>query len=164
MLVENCQLCSYCWRISTEEVYWKVDVCQLTYWELLALKWMTTTCLHHVSRAVCVCSVQLAAPDRLYLRHDLVTMPTRKDQQYCLWLFSDIALISCVKRKPTSVSRRTSILLYAALRSFLCSLLQLYADIIMYTQLTRSCSSPTFRIRFLWTVCLFFAYLFSSSG
>jgi len=61
-----------------------------------------------------LCSVQLSVPDRLYLRHDLVTIPSRKDQQYCLWLFSDIALISCVKRKPGSVSRRTSILLYAS--------------------------------------------------
>jgi len=64
-------------------------------------------------RYCAVLCIQLAAPDRLYLRHDLVVIPSRKDQQYCLWLFSDLALISCVKRKQTSVSRRTSILLYA---------------------------------------------------
>lgn len=55
--------------------------------------------------------LQLAAPDRLYLRHDMVSMASRKDQQYCLWLFNDLTVFSCVKRKAGSVSRRTSILL-----------------------------------------------------
>lgn len=52
----------------------------------------------------------LASPDRLYLRHDMVVIPSRKDQ-CCVWLFSDLLIISSVKRKSTSANRRTSLLL-----------------------------------------------------
>lgn len=56
--------------------------------------------------------LQLASADRIYLRHDMITIPARKDQQYCLWLFNDLIVFSCIKRKPGSVNRRTSVLLW----------------------------------------------------
>lgn len=76
----------------------------------------------------CLVVAQLAAPDRIYMRHDMITLPSRKDQQYCLWLFNDLVVFSCIKRKTGSVNRRTSILLWV---------LPLWIDFFLGWPLTR---------------------------
>lgn len=52
----------------------------------------------------------LAAPDRTYLRHDMVQIMSKKDQ-CCIWMFSDLIIISSTKRKSGPVTRKVSIIL-----------------------------------------------------
>ncbi|XP_052795496.1 rho guanine nucleotide exchange factor 17-like isoform X2 [Mya arenaria] len=52
----------------------------------------------------------LAVPDRAYLRHDMVNIMNKKDQ-CCIWMFSDVLIISSVKRKSGPVTRKVSIIL-----------------------------------------------------
>ncbi|XP_059178943.1 rho guanine nucleotide exchange factor 17-like isoform X2 [Physella acuta] len=52
----------------------------------------------------------LAVPDRAYIRHDMVQLFNKKDQ-CCIWLFSDVILISSIKRKSGPVTRKVSIIL-----------------------------------------------------
>ncbi|KAL4230318.1 Rho guanine nucleotide exchange factor (GEF) 17 [Mactra antiquata] len=52
----------------------------------------------------------LAVPDRFYLRHDMVNIQNKKDQ-CCIWMFSDLIIISSVKRKSGPVTRKISIIL-----------------------------------------------------
>ncbi|XP_053399167.1 rho guanine nucleotide exchange factor 17-like [Mercenaria mercenaria] len=52
----------------------------------------------------------LAVPDRSYLRHDMVNIMNKKDQ-CCIWMFSDLIIISSVKRKSGPVTRKVSIIL-----------------------------------------------------
>ncbi|XP_055929410.1 rho guanine nucleotide exchange factor 17-like isoform X2 [Argiope bruennichi] len=51
--------------------------------------------------------VDLCIPDRAFIRHDVVTIPgglgTRKER--CLFLFSDILLITSIKRKSTAIRK-----------------------------------------------------------
>ncbi|KAH3843698.1 rho guanine nucleotide exchange factor 17-like [Dreissena polymorpha] len=51
----------------------------------------------------------LAVPDRAYLRHDMVNIRNKKDQ-CCIWMFSDLLIISSVKRKSGPVTRKVSII------------------------------------------------------
>ncbi|XP_064637015.1 uncharacterized protein LOC135493544 [Lineus longissimus] len=46
----------------------------------------------------------LSVPERMYIKHDMVTVMSRKDQ-CCLWLFSDLLLISAIKRKSGTVKK-----------------------------------------------------------
>ncbi|CAI9732281.1 rho guanine nucleotide exchange factor 17-like [Octopus vulgaris] len=52
----------------------------------------------------------LAAPDRTYLRHDMVQIMSKKDQ-CCIWMFSDLIIISSTKRKNGPVTKKVSIIL-----------------------------------------------------
>ncbi|GAB1601782.1 rho guanine nucleotide exchange factor 17-like [Argonauta hians] len=52
----------------------------------------------------------LAAPDRTYLRHDMVQIMNKKDQ-CCIWMFSDLIIISSTKRKNGPVTKKVSIIL-----------------------------------------------------
>ncbi|GFO47662.1 rho guanine nucleotide exchange factor 17 [Plakobranchus ocellatus] len=52
----------------------------------------------------------LAVPDRSYIRHDMVQLFNKKDQ-CCIWLFSDVVIISSIKRKSGPVTRKVSIIL-----------------------------------------------------
>lgn len=52
----------------------------------------------------------LAVPDRAYIRHDMVQLFNKKDQ-CCIWLFSDVVIISSIKRKSGPVSRKVTIIL-----------------------------------------------------
>ncbi|XP_050417239.1 rho guanine nucleotide exchange factor 17 [Patella vulgata] len=52
----------------------------------------------------------LAVPDRAYLRHDMVQIINKKDQ-CCIWLFSDLIIVSSMKRKSGPVPRKVSIIL-----------------------------------------------------
>ncbi|XP_041358523.1 rho guanine nucleotide exchange factor 17-like isoform X2 [Gigantopelta aegis] len=52
----------------------------------------------------------LAVPDRSYLRHDMVQILNKKDQ-CCIWFFSDLIIISSIKRKSGPVTRKVSIIL-----------------------------------------------------
>ncbi|RUS82014.1 hypothetical protein EGW08_010241, partial [Elysia chlorotica] len=67
----------------------------------------------HVCFFICVVSFfahQLAVPDRSYIRHDMVQLFNKKDQ-CCIWLFSDVVIISSIKRKSGPVTRKVSIIL-----------------------------------------------------
>ncbi|KAK3599920.1 hypothetical protein CHS0354_012562 [Potamilus streckersoni] len=55
-------------------------------------------------------NTDLAVPDRAYLRHDMVQILSKKDQ-CCLWMFSDLIIISSVKRKSGPVTRKVSVIL-----------------------------------------------------
>ncbi|GBL95427.1 Rho guanine nucleotide exchange factor 17 [Araneus ventricosus] len=54
--------------------------------------------------------VDLCMPDRAFIRHDVVTIPgglgTKKER--CLFLFSDILLITSIKRKSTAMRKPSS--------------------------------------------------------
>ncbi|KAK7475293.1 hypothetical protein BaRGS_00033440 [Batillaria attramentaria] len=52
----------------------------------------------------------LVAPERAYIRHDMVQLLNKKDP-CCMWLFSDLIIISSVKRKSGPVTRKVSIIL-----------------------------------------------------
>lgn len=52
----------------------------------------------------------LAVPDRSYIRHDMVQLFNKKDQ-CCIWLFSDVVIVSSIKRKSGPVTRKVSIIL-----------------------------------------------------
>ncbi|KAJ8297486.1 hypothetical protein KUTeg_024017 [Tegillarca granosa] len=52
----------------------------------------------------------LAVPDRQYLRHDYVSILGKKDQ-CCIWMFSDLIIISSLKRRTGPVTRKVSIIL-----------------------------------------------------
>lgn len=52
----------------------------------------------------------LAVPDRSYLRHDMVQIMNKKDT-CCLWMLSDLILISSIKRKSGPVTRKVSVIL-----------------------------------------------------
>ncbi|XP_076447070.1 rho guanine nucleotide exchange factor 17-like isoform X2 [Babylonia areolata] len=52
----------------------------------------------------------LVAPERAYIRHDMVQLLNKKDQ-CCFWLFSDLIILSSVKRKSGPVTRKVSIIL-----------------------------------------------------
>ncbi|KAK3099343.1 hypothetical protein FSP39_002973 [Pinctada imbricata] len=52
----------------------------------------------------------LAVPERQYLRHDMVNIITKKDQ-CCVWMFSDLIIVSSVKRRSGPVTRKVSIIL-----------------------------------------------------
>ncbi|KAL8587625.1 hypothetical protein ACOMHN_045314 [Nucella lapillus] len=52
----------------------------------------------------------LVAPDRAYNRHDMVHLMNKKEP-CCVWLFSDLIILSCIKRKSGPVPRKVSIIL-----------------------------------------------------
>ncbi|XP_076467848.1 rho guanine nucleotide exchange factor 17-like [Babylonia areolata] len=52
----------------------------------------------------------LVAPDRAYMRHDMVHLVNKKDP-CCVWLFTDLIILSSVKRKSGPVTRKVSIIL-----------------------------------------------------
>ncbi|XP_022323866.1 rho guanine nucleotide exchange factor 17-like isoform X2 [Crassostrea virginica] len=51
----------------------------------------------------------LAVPDRQYIRHDMVQIMSKKDQ-WCVWTFSDLIIISSLKRRSGPVTRKSIIL------------------------------------------------------
>lgn len=51
----------------------------------------------------------LAVPDRQYIRHDMVQIMSKKDQ-WCIWTFSDLIIISSLKRRTGTVTRKSIIL------------------------------------------------------
>ncbi|XP_061184176.1 rho guanine nucleotide exchange factor 17-like [Saccostrea echinata] len=51
----------------------------------------------------------LAVPDRQYIRHDMVQIMSKKDQ-WCIWTFSDLIIISSLKRRSGPVTRKSIIL------------------------------------------------------
>ncbi|KAK7096810.1 rho guanine nucleotide exchange factor 17-like [Littorina saxatilis] len=55
----------------------------------------------------------LVAPERAYIRHDMVQLLVggNKKDQCCIWLFSDLIIISSMKRKSGPVTRKVSIIL-----------------------------------------------------
>ncbi|KAG8201301.1 hypothetical protein JTE90_016783 [Oedothorax gibbosus] len=61
---------------------------------------------HHIDGVVDLC-----VPDRAFLRHDVVTIPgglgTKKER--CLFLFSDILLITSIKRKSVAMRKPSSV-------------------------------------------------------
>ncbi|XP_060074181.1 rho guanine nucleotide exchange factor 17-like [Ylistrum balloti] len=52
----------------------------------------------------------LVAPDRQYLKHDMVQILTKKDQ-CCIWIFSDLVIFSSIKRRGGPVTRKVSVIL-----------------------------------------------------
>lgn len=52
----------------------------------------------------------LVAPDRQYLKHDMVQILTKKDQ-CCIWIFSDLVIFSSIKRRSGPATRKVSVIL-----------------------------------------------------
>ncbi|CAH1777886.1 unnamed protein product [Owenia fusiformis] len=53
----------------------------------------------------------LASPERVYLRYDMVNVMNRKEQTCCIWLFNDLVIFSTIKRKSGPVTRKNTVLL-----------------------------------------------------
>ncbi|KAL5012289.1 hypothetical protein ScPMuIL_010840 [Solemya velum] len=53
----------------------------------------------------------LAVSDRMYLRHDMVHILVKQKDQCCIWMLSDLVILSSIKRKSGAVPRKVSIVL-----------------------------------------------------
>ncbi|XP_052078648.1 rho guanine nucleotide exchange factor 17-like [Mytilus californianus] len=66
-------------------------------------------CQDSLKRLELLLLTDLVSPDRQYIRHDMVQIISKKDQS-CVWTFSDLIIISSVKRRSGTVPRKTIIL------------------------------------------------------
>ncbi|CAC5403338.1 ARHGEF17 [Mytilus coruscus] len=74
-------------------------------------------CQDSLKRLELLLLTDLVSPDRQYIRHDMVQIISKKDQS-CVWTFSDLIIISSVKRRSGTVPRKTIILNVNSRRKF----------------------------------------------